>query len=135
MKQEHEVSLPTERPTVAQVQAITEQYDSAPLECDGLTNVFHFFLTQAGIAHAVFHGQVEDRETGEGFAPHRWIRLETKEGPMVVDYRARMWLGERESIPHGVFSLSDYPHIRYQGRKITPLALPEAVIRFLLAAQ
>lgn len=135
MKQEYEVSMPRERPTIAQVQSITDQYDAAPLECDGMTNVLHFFLSQAGITHSVFHGQVEDTQTHESMAPHMWITLETVEGPVIVDYRARMWLGERKTVPHGVFSLSAYPHIRYRGRRITPLALPEAVIRFLLTSK
>lgn len=127
------MTISRERPTVTQVQRLSDHYDAAPLECDGMTNVLHFFLSQAGMAHTVFQGQVEDGETGERFAPHWWIELETQEGPMVVDYRARMWLGERDSVPHGVFSLASYPHIRYQGDKITLPLLPEAVIRFMLS--
>ena len=111
---------------------VTDQYADSPLECDGLTNVLHFYLARAQIGHRVMQGYVEGAEGGDGITWHRWIAIQTKSGPAIVDYRARMWLEERADVPHGVFLEEEYPHIHYQGQEIEPLSLPESHIRFLL---
>jgi len=118
------------------VRAITDQYDACTLECDGMTNVEHYYLALAGIVHTVYEGYVLD-DSGEdpeadGITWHRWIQFQAQEGPAVIDYRARMWLGQRESVPHGVFREASFPHIHYRGDPIEPPCLPPSVIQFLV---
>ena len=130
-KREMSVSA-NERSTLARVQEVMDQYADSPLECDGLTNVLHFYLTRAQIGHRVMEGRVENAQGKEGIPWHRWIAVQAKVGPVVVDYRARMWLGARANVPHGVFLASSNPYMCYQGREIEPLPLPEGVIHFMV---
>lgn len=39
---------------------LLSQYDSCPLECDGLTRVLHTVLEREGIEHTCFVGTVTD---------------------------------------------------------------------------
>ena len=39
---------------------------------------------------------------------HFWIELEDDE--YIIDYRARMWMGDKEEIPHGIFKREAYPN-------------------------
>lgn len=81
--------------------------DAYPLECDGLTRVISTLLTREAITHAVRVGTVEI--DGAGRIPlHWWIELPES---IVIDYRARMWLGDTPQTPHGVFKPS--PAQRY----------------------
>jgi hypothetical protein len=120
-------------PTLAQVQAVTDPYAACMLECDGLTNVLHFYLTQAGIRHRVLEGRVELTQGQDAITWHRWISVGTQEGPGLVDYRARMWLGRHEYVPHGAFLEGAYPGVTYQGEEIEPLPLSEGIILALIA--
>ncbi len=97
---------------------LLDQYDQCPLECDGLTRVLTTILTNEGIEHSCFTGSVVDSRTHKGSRLHFWIELPDGR---TVDYRARMWMGETEDIPHGIFNKADYPHVLYQGSQ---LALP-----------
>lgn len=70
----------------------------SPVECDGLTRMACLLLEREGIDHQAHMGSMEVAGVGTiGF--HMWIELE--EG--VIDFRARMWLGESAEVPHGVF--------------------------------
>lgn len=88
-----------------------EQYDRCTLECDGLTRVLSYLLTVDNVEHEVKFGKITDERTGNNFAPHFWIDLPDGR---CIDYRARMWLGEHEHIPHGIFDPKDY-EIKYSG--------------------
>lgn len=91
-----------------------ERYDSCRLECDGLTRVLSYVLSNADIPHTVMLGEIIDRLTDNSFSPHLWIELADGR---VVDYRARMWLGEAEYIPHGIFNLQDQ-QVEYIGKEV-----------------
>ena len=91
-----------------------DQYDSCRLECDGLTRVLSYVLNKAAIGHHVMLGEIADPQTHRQFSPHFWIVLPDGRH---IDYRARMWLGQAEHIPHGVFDAEDYP-ITYTGEAI-----------------
>jgi hypothetical protein len=62
-----------------------------------------------------------------------------------VDYRARMWLGNREDVPHGVFWPPDWPQVYHDGTTVPPfgaddpsaaaLALSEGIDLDALAEQ
>ena len=56
-------------------------------------------------------GEITDQKSYQSFSPHFWIMLHDGR---YIDYRARMWLGEAEHIPHGIFKPEDYP-ISYHG--------------------
>jgi hypothetical protein len=112
------------RITKEKIKAITDRFDTCHLECDGMTRVLQFYLTKEQVPHKVYIGQIVDKRTNEGFSPHYWI----KTGNLFIDYRAKMWLGEEEHIPHGVFHIKNYPEIAYYGYRIELNLLPEAVV-------
>src|SRR4051794_15248877 len=107
---------------------LLEQYDECPLECDGLTRVLATILTKEGIEHTCFVGAVMDSRTRRGSQLHFWIELSDGR---TVDYRARMWMGEREDIPHGIFNKADYPHIIYSGEQTLIVPLSPAMFEIL----
>jgi hypothetical protein len=90
------------------------QYDTCRLECDGLTRVLAYILTKEIIEHTVMIGEIIDEQTQKGFSPHFWIALPDGR---YIDYRARMWLGQAEHVPHGIFNPADYP-VAYDGEPI-----------------
>ena len=83
-----------------------EQYDTCRLECDGLTRVLSYLLTKANVEHRAMLGKITDQKTQQRFSPHFWLVLPDGRH---IDYRARMWLGRHEHIPHGIFDPEDYP--------------------------
>jgi hypothetical protein len=95
----------------------------APLECDGLTSALTTVLTAAGLPHTVYGGAL--RHLQRGFQPpiHFWIMLDE----YVLDFRARMWLGESDDVPHGVFRPSDFPDVHYEGRMAYVSTWPPAL--------
>lgn len=82
------------------------------LECDGLTRVLSYILSAEGIDHRTMMGclQVQDREVLDF---HCWIEVDHQ----ILDFRARMWLGVAQDIPHGLFDVSDYA-VTYQGDEV-----------------
>jgi len=90
-----------------------QKYSELPLECDGLTRVLIYVLNQMRVKHSVYVGTI--LYGGKKMTPHFWIKLQDGR---IIDYRARMWLGDQKEIPHGVFSLKKYPDIVYQGKQI-----------------
>lgn len=83
-------------------------YDKLQLECDGMTRVLSFVLSELEIAHMVCTGIL----TGpNGGIPHFWIQIENGN---YIDLRCRMWQGDNSSIPHGIFNANDYPSVQYE---------------------
>lgn len=82
-------------------------YDRFQLECDGMTKVLSYTLTKLEIDHVVVTGYLSGPNGG---IPHFWIELEDGS---YIDLRARMWQGDTDNIPHGVFDPADYPDIDY----------------------
>lgn len=79
--------------------------DRLPLECDGLTRCISMLMQREGIEHRVHTGSLS--VAGIGRTPlHWWIAL--PDGRL-CDYRARMWLGASDAVPHGVFA----PQLRH----------------------
>jgi hypothetical protein len=76
------------------------------LECDGLTRIISTLMQRDGIEHRVQVGSLD--VTGAGHIPlHWWIVLADEK---VCDLRARMWLGDDPSVPHGVFVPEAHHH-------------------------
>lgn len=73
------------------------------LECDGLTRIISYILQIANVDHLVEIGSLHTK-TG-GAIPHFWIKLHDG---YIIDYRARMWLGNDPKVPHGIFQSDDY---------------------------
>jgi hypothetical protein len=97
--------LPTE------LLARLEKYSELPLECDGMTRVVTYLLTQEGISHSVKAGTFFHR--GERVVPlHYWVELPDGK---TIDYKARMWAGESAEVPHGVFDPKKFPKVKYSG--------------------
>lgn len=82
-----------------------------PLECDGLTRVISTLLAREDIDHRVMIGTLSIEGTGRT-PMHWWIELAQGE---LIDFRARMWLGSEDSIPHGVFNKPE--HAFYSGQE------------------
>ena len=85
--------------------------DPLPLECDGMTRCISTVLSHMGRPHTVHFGELAI--DGVGSIPlHFWIELSCG---LIIDLRARMWLGEGGSVPgsvpHGVFEPK--PHMHY----------------------
>lgn len=93
---------------------LLSQYDKCQLECDGLTRVLHTILTRENIGHSCMIGTLIYTKTQKRIPLHFWITL--SDG-YVVDYRARMWLGDEPDKPHGIFNPTDYPYIIYDGNE------------------
>jgi hypothetical protein len=86
--------------------------NDAPLECDGMTHAISAALSRAQVSHRCMTGYVTDNSSGNIVTPHLWVEL--GDG-WIVDFRLRMWLGDEERVPHGVFRPQDQPEFLYQG--------------------
>lgn len=76
-----------------------------------MTRVVTYLLGRAKIDHLVFIGML----TFDGkrvVHPHWWVDL--PDGRR-IDYRARMWAGDRPEVPHGLFLPKDFPRTGYFG--------------------
>lgn len=90
------------------LESLLGKYDECQLECDGMTRVLHTVLEAAGYPHTVKVGSIA--LGSKTFSPHFWIELADGR---IVDYRARMWLGEHA--PHGIFRRSQAV---YEGERV-----------------
>lgn len=112
--------------------ALLAPVDSLPLECDGLTRVISTLFQRDGIPHGVNIGALS--VAGVGTIPHHWwIALPNGQ---VCDYRARMWLGKTEQVPHGIFA-PDLCHVYSVSTTVDPSAvrLSETIFEILAGKQ
>lgn len=86
------------------------QYEDLELDCDGVTDMIALHLQSRGLEFRYMSGSVEESRTGRLVSPHCWIEIEER----IIDLRLRHWLGDRDSIPHGIFNPSDTKY-RYSG--------------------
>ena len=87
--------------------------EDCPIHCVEMTYSISHLLKQAGIDHLCMSGAVTDDVTSDSVVPHCWVELEDD---WVIDYRLRMWLGDEDRIPHGVFRKATYPGLSYYGQ-------------------
>jgi len=78
-------------------------------ECDGASRVLSYRLTQAGINHKIYAGQLIGLK-GVLISLHVWIKLHDGR---ILDTKARMWAGN--SAPHGLFFPDEFPDFHYVG--------------------
>lgn len=111
--------------------ALLDALDEANCECDGLTRLVTTALHWNEIPQSVFKGAVRRKRPGDApdlvVAPHYWVVV----GDLVMDYRAQMWLGTDESVPHGVFAVNAHPLVEYAGEEVGMMALPVSLFRFV----
>lgn len=112
-----------------ELQELLAPYIEAPVECDGFTRLAHTALANAGIKHTCMIGRLISAG-GERQSPiHYWIELDDGQ---VIDYRAKMWLGDVESVPHGVFHPTRYKLWCYHGQPIDLPVLSPMIVKVLM---
>lgn len=103
---------------------LLDPLDHAAVECDGMARLVCTVLAEHGIEHTAFVGELRLNE--RVVRPHYWIEV----GEFLIDYRARMWLGEGGEVPHGVCLKSELS-AQYQGESCDIAPMPPALFRFL----
>lgn len=103
----------------------------APVECDGFTRLAHTALSNAGIEHTCMMGRVVSLDGKTRSPIHFWIELEDGR---LIDYRARMWLGDCKNVPHGVFQPVHFKSWVYQGEVIDLPVLHPVMANILMQA-
>ncbi len=76
-----------------------EEFGNLPLECDGFTRVFEYFLTNNDITHQCYGGRIYYGE--KSMEPHYWIVSDK----YVVDYAIEMWFGKSMPVPNGILNI------------------------------
>jgi hypothetical protein len=108
------------------IQELLDPYDSSQTECDGMTRICHTVGVRHGIDHQPRVGLLQHK--AREIEPHFWIDLPNGDR---IDYRARMWLGQEEGVPHGVFNPQNFPDVIYQGEAIVLESLPPVVLSIM----
>lgn len=91
--------------------------DAAPLECDGLSRAIGALLDREGVPYTMHMGSMAVEGVGK-IGMHFWIDL--GDG-WICDWRARMWLGQDERAPHGIFRPTADMHYWSAGVMTGPL--------------
>lgn len=86
--------------------------DEAPVECDGMCRLIATQLFNSGIPYQAKYGTLTLQ--GRIVSTHFWIEV----GPYLIDFRARMWLGDSHEVPHGVFPRMKFPTAVYAGADV-----------------
>lgn len=96
--------------------------EDCQVECNGMSWAISYLLDQACVEHDCVLGYVISEHTGEAVTPHYWITL--PDG-WIIDYRLRMWLGDTDEIPHGVFHETEAANfgMRYEGESLLRVGL------------
>jgi len=108
------------------LEKLISKYDKLPLECDGLTRVISYVLTQNNIQHKTCIGSISDKN-GNGII-HYWIKLQNGN---YIDYRAKMWLDNSLNIPNGIFNPKDYSDVIYKCNKEVHLNANNTIFQIL----
>lgn len=113
--------------SLEELQANLQYLDDCRLECDGMTYAIASALQKANITHKRMVGHVYWNPGQSVVDPHCWIEL--SEGA-VIDFRLRLWLGDDDEVPHGIFK-PDPLALRYVGQEQTT-ALPNQSVLDLM---
>lgn len=115
-------------PTITILSKLLSQLDSAPVECDGFVRLASALLHRNQIQHQCFLGSVREEDSnGVTLIPvHLWIEV----GTLMVDYRARMWVGA--SAPHGVFEKELLKGYYYLGKPFN-LGITSDILFYILS--
>lgn len=113
---------------MAAIARLLAEYVDAPVECDGFARLAHTALAEAEIEHSVLEGVVLAGDGSVALPIHYWIELRCG---TLIDYRARLWLGESDAVPHGIFNQADFPQWRYEGARVDMPVLSPAFAKLL----
>jgi hypothetical protein len=91
--------------------------------------VSHTALVGRGASHTVFIGRLVSLDGLTRTPVHLWIELEDGN---LIDFRARMWLGDDGDVPHGLFTRETFPSWKYAGEDIEIAVLSPALVTALL---
>lgn len=95
------------------------------LECDGFTRLAFTFLSRNGIKAEPYVGVLTVES--HCIPLHYWLCC----GSFLIDYKARMWLGDGDSVPHGIMNIDDVKHM-YEGDLVDMKILPDFLCEILL---
>ena len=98
------------------------------LECDGLTRVASYILNAKRIDHRTMAGSLYQPDSKQIIELHSWIEIDD----CILDFRARMWLGKADTVPHGLFNPESYAAI-YVGDEID-MTISDSLFFILLSA-
>lgn len=102
--------------------------EDAPVECDGMSYLISAALASADITHSLYAGCLIDGLKGDTVLPHVWIGIECRDGTAIIDFRARMWLGDVDDVPHGVFNAQEHARFQYHGHLGQPPRLDRDIL-------
>jgi hypothetical protein len=93
------------------------------LECDGMSNLIHYYLDKAGLS--VSHHRGFAQLEGAYPVSHDWLQL----GCWTIDYRLRSWYPRepRERVPNGIFRAREYPVAYVTHKLLGVILLPEFI--------
>lgn len=103
--------------------------DEAALECDGFSRAASGLLQREGVPHRMFIGTLGVEDVGH-IGWHMYLQLPCG---AVCDFRARIWLGADEAVPHGLFVPP--PHAHYTPEVELAVAPISAVLFTVLTGQ
>jgi hypothetical protein len=92
----------------SKISQLLKEIENSRTECDGFVRLASYILTKNDITHQIKVGSLQLSENKASIPLHLWIELED----YIIDYRARMWLGNQA--PHGVFKRD--PSYSYSGK-------------------
>ncbi len=104
-------------------------------ECDGMTRIVQYYLAMFEVEHTIMAGKLVNYKSGHDVAPHFWIYVPANRWEpdgLIIDYRARMWCGDEQDVPHGVFAARDFPRFRHVGQPTQWPLLPGQIISLML---
>ncbi|MNS71915.1 hypothetical protein D3C72_1053070 [compost metagenome] len=108
---------------------VLQELDGCNLECDGLSRLISGLLMSADIKHSLHVGRIKDMRNGNSIL-HFWIVLDNNQ---TIDFRAKMWLGDRSHIPHGIFFQKDWNEVLYEDEEEISLGHQNVSIAKILA--
>ena len=92
------------------IEKLLFSYLNLPLECDGMTRVISYILTNEGIEHTVCIGNLSFEYSS---IIHYWIELPNG---YIIDYCSKMWYPKVLDVQVGIFKYQDTPLVyeKYQ---------------------
>jgi hypothetical protein len=107
------------------LESLVKHLEFAPVECDGMARLVATVLVQHNIQYQGMVGSIVPK--GFDFSiPHFWVQV----GDLIIDYRAQIWLGNNDDVPHGVVFADKFEDI-YSGKPCLIEPLPAALFRIM----
>lgn len=109
------MSLYSKRPEwLLELEIALYALDDLRMDCAGITMIVSALLQRAKLPHHCMLGSVEHLPSGSLVVPHHWVELDSRYS---IDFRLRMWLGDRDDIPHGLIDAQHERDLLYRGER------------------